>query len=136
MSKMIQGIVLAVSVALVAATMWAAPDDTTVERDKNATQVAKAWFTSLMQGETAVTISLSTAPFSFDRKQEVKTLPELKTLYDQVVNRKGKRDLKPTSVKVSASSPEKVEVILMIEDEGVAITVKPGEAFRVIGFSD
>jgi hypothetical protein len=136
MSKMIQGIVLAVSVALVAATVWAAPDAAKVERDKNATQVAKAWFTSLMQGETAVTTSLSAVPFSFDRKHEVKTLLELKELYDQIVNKKGKRDLKATSVKVNTSSPEKVEVVLMIEDEGVAVTVRPGEAFRVIGFSD
>jgi len=48
----------------------------------------------------------------------------------------GKRNLKPTSVKIEASSPENVEVILMIEDEGVAVSVKPGEAFRVVGFSD
>ena len=136
MREMIRSVVLAVSVVLVAATVRAAPDDTQVDRDKNATQVAKAWFTSLMQGETAVTTSLSATPFSFDRKQEVTTLLELKKLYDQIVNKKGKRDLKPTSVKVMTSSPDRVEVVLMIGNEGIAVTVKPGEAFRVIGFSD
>ena len=136
MRAMIQSTILTVSVTLVAAGVWAGPGYTQTERDRDATQVAKAWFTSLMQGETAVTTSLSAAPFSFDRKQEVKTLPELKKLYDQIVNKKGKRDLELTSVKTESSSPEKVEVILMIEDEGMAVTVRPGEAFRVIGFSD
>ena len=128
--------VLTVSVALVAASVWAAPDEIKVERDKNATQVASAWFVSLMKGDTAVTTSLSATPFSFDRKQEIKTLPELKKLYDQIVGKKGKRDLKPTSIKVHSSSPEEVEVLIMIEDEAIAVTVKPGESFRVVGFSD
>ena len=112
--------------------------DTNVERDESAMQVAKAWFTSLMQGETAVTTSLSGVPFNFDGKQQVKTHSELKQLYDQVVEKKGKRDLKPTSIKIKSSSPERVEVILMIEDddEGITVLVKPGEAFRVVGFVD
>ena len=112
--------------------------DTNVERDDSAMQVAKAWFTSLMQGETAVTTSLSDVPFNFDGKQQVQTHSDLKQLYDQVVAKKGKRDLKPTSIRVKSCSPEKVEVILMIEDddEGIDVLVKPGEAFRVVGFVD
>ena len=109
-----------------------------VEREQNAGQVAKAWFTSLMQGETAVTTSLSAVPFSFDEKRRIETLPDLKKLYDQVVENKGKRDLKVESVRVESSSPEKVVVILMVkgDDEAIAVTVKPGEAFRVVGFRD
>ena len=109
-----------------------------VERDDSAKQVAKAWFTSLMHGETAVTTTLSGVPFNFDGKQQVKTHSDLKQLYDQVVAEKGKRDLKPTSINIKSSSPEKVEVILMIEDdaEGTNVLVKPGEAFRVVGFVD
>ena len=136
MRKIIQCGALTVAVVLASVTVWAGPSDANVERDRDATQVAKAWFTSLMQGESAVTTSLSAVPFSFDRKQEVKTLPELTTLYKQVADKKGKRDLKVTSVRIATSSPEKVEVVLMIEDEGIAVTIKPGEAFRVVGFSD
>lgn len=124
---------LAALFVFAATVAWAGQED---ERDTNAMQVAKAWFTSLMQGETAVTTSLSAVPFAFDKTQEVKTLSDLKQLYDQVVAKKGKRDLKPTSVKIQSSSPEKVEVVLMIGDEGIVIEVKPGEAFRVIGFRD
>jgi len=128
---------LPASVALLAAVAWAGPGyNTKVERDKDATQVAKAWFTSLMQGDTAITTSLSAVPFSFDRKQEVKRYSDLKKLFDQIVEKKGKRDIKPTSVKIESSSNEKVEVFLMIEDEGVVVAVKPGEVFRVVGFWD
>ena len=127
---------LPASVALLAAVAWAGPGYTKVERDKDATQVAKAWFTSLMQGDTAITTSLSAVPFSFDRKQEVKRYSDLKKLFDQIVEKKGKRDIKPTSVKIESSSNEKVEVVLMIEDEGVVVAVKPGEVFRVVGFWD
>jgi hypothetical protein len=114
----------------------AAPEDAVAARNRDATQVASAWFTSLMQGETAVTTSLSAVPFSFDGKLEVKTLPELKKLYDKIVADKGKRDLKLTATKIKSSEPELVVVVLMIEDEGIAVSVKPGEAFRVVGFSD
>lgn len=123
---------------IIFATIAFAGPDEKQERNKSATQVATTWFTSLMQGQTAVTTSLSAVPFSVDGKQEVKTLADLKKLYDQVVEKKGKRDLKPASVEVKSSSPEKVTVILMIEgdDEGIAISIKPGEAFRVVGFTD
>ncbi len=124
------------AVGLLVALAQAAPPKDAAERDENATQVAKAWFTSLMQGETAVTTSLSAVPFAFDKKQEVESLSDLKKLYDQVVAKKGKRDLSPASVKIESSSPEKVVVILMIEDEGIAVSVRPGEAFRVVGFWD
>ena len=127
---------LAAVVVLSAAAAMPDPPDDKVERDGNATQVAKAWFASLMKGETAVTASLSDIPFAFDKKLEVKTYSDLKQLYDQVVANKGKRDLKLTSVKIESSSPEKVEVVLMIEDEGIVVVIKPGEAFRVVGFAD
>jgi hypothetical protein len=89
MRSTIRGTVPAIVAFLVATVLSAAPYYTKVERDRDATQVAKAWFLSLVQGETAVTTSLSGVPFSFDKKQEVKTLPELKKLYDQIVAKKG-----------------------------------------------
>ena len=124
------------SIALLMMVAQAVPENEKEVRNDSAAQVARTWFTSLMRGETAVTTSLSAVPFSFDRKQEVKTLTDLKKLYDRVVKNKGKRDLKPTSVKIESSSAEKVEIVLMIEDEGIVVTVKPGEAFRVVGFWD
>jgi hypothetical protein len=108
------------------------------ERDEIALQVAKAWFTSLMKGETAVTTALSDVPFSFDGKRNVESHGELKQIFDQVVARKGKRDLKPESAKIKSSSPDKIEVALKIEsdDEGIVITIKPEPAYRVVGFRD
>lgn len=123
-------------VGLVVTLVQAAPPEDAATRNDSAKQIAKAWFTSLMSGETAVTTALSAVPFSFDRKQEVKSLPDLKKLYDQIVAKKGKRDLKPTSIKIESSSPKSVDVVLMIEDEGVVVSVKPGDAFHVVGFSD
>jgi hypothetical protein len=123
-------------VVVLSAAVPAGSGDATVERERDATQVAMAWFTSLMQGETAVTTSLSAVPFSFDKKEEVKTYADLKKLYDQIVAKKGKRNLKPESVRIESSSSEKVEVVLMVGGEGILIVVRPGEAFRVVGFSD
>ncbi len=89
---------LATVIVYSAAVATADPADTNVQRDTNAEQVARAWFTSLMQGQTAVTTSLSEVPFDFDKKQEIKTHSDLKRLYDQVVEKKGKRDLKPLAI--------------------------------------
>jgi len=116
----------------------AAPDDAKTIRDDASIQVAKAWFTSLMRGETAVTTALSDTPFNFDGKNEIATIAALKTLYDQVVEKKGKRNPKIVSAKVDLSTPEKVTVSITIEgdDETISVVVKPGEAFRVIGFAD
>lgn len=135
---------LATAIVYSVAIAMADPTDTDDQRDTNAEQVAKAWFTSLVQGQTAVTTSLSEVPFDFDRKQEVKTHSDLKRLYDQVVEKKGTRDLTPNSIQIKSSSAEKVEVVLTIaDDEGtlsgleqVLVTIKPGDAFRVVGFSD
>ena len=125
--------------AIVLATMaLAVPSHADVDQDDGAAQVAKAWFTSLMQGETEVTTALSGVPFSLDGKHEIATLGELKKIYDGVVEKKGKRNLKIASTKMESSSPNKVIVLITIEgdDETVSVFVKPGDAFRVIGFTD
>jgi len=136
MRYIFQHIVFIATVALLSATVTASPEDPKSERDKNAEQVAKAWVVSLMQGETAVTTSLSATPFAFDKKQQIKTLSELRVLYEQIVEKKGKRDPKLTSVKIKTSTPESVEVLVTIQGEGMVIAIKPGEAFRVVGFWD
>jgi len=125
--------------ALVLATMaFAAPNQEEVGRNEGPVQVAKAWLTSLMQGETEVVTSLSAVPFSFDGKHEVATLTELKKIYDGVVKEKGKRNTKVASAKIESSSPEKVVVSITIEgsDDTISVFVKPGDAFRVVGFRD
>ena len=125
--------------AFVLVTMaLATPSHADVGRDDGAVQVAKAWFTSLMQGETDVTTALSVVPFSLDGKREIATLAELKKIYDGVVEKKGKRNLKVASTKVNLSTPEKVTVLITIEgdDETISVFVKPGDACRVIGFRD
>ncbi|MFK7909699.1 MAG: hypothetical protein AB8F34_03770 [Akkermansiaceae bacterium] len=116
----------------------AAPDDAKTVRDASSVQVAKAWFVSLMQGDTAVTASLSETPFSLDGKHEIANMGELKKIYDQVVDKKGKRNLKVVSTKVNLSTPEKVTVLITVEgdEETISVFVKPGDAFRVIGFKD
>ncbi|PQJ29490.1 hypothetical protein [Rubritalea profundi] len=121
---------------LIGSMATAAPDDAKIARDVDSVQVAKAWFISLMQGDTAVTASLSEAPFNLDGKHEIATMGELKKIYDSVVEKKGKRNLKVGSAKVSLSTPEKVTVLITIEgdDETISVFVKPGDAFRVIGF--
>ena len=137
--KSIQSCLLAPFFAvIIGGVAFAAPDDAKTIRDDASAQVAKAWFISLMQGDTAVTASLSEAPFSFDGKHEIATIIELKKLYDQVVEKKGKRNLKVSSTEVILSTPEKVTVTVAIEgdDETITVVVKPGESFRVIAFRD
>ncbi len=123
---------------LIGGMVSAAPDEEKAARDDASVQVAKAWFLSLMQGTTAVTTSLSEVPFNLDGKKEIATINELNQIYDQIVKKKGKRNLKVASTKVGLSTPEKVTVSITIEgdDETISVAVKPGEAFRVIGFTD
>ncbi len=130
--------VLPIAVIFLATMAFAGPAQTQDERDKGATQAAMTWFNSLMGGEAAVTTALCAVPFSFDGKKEIMTLPELEVLYEQIIKEKGKRDLKPVFVKIESSSPEKVVVILTIEgdDQKIAVSVKPAEVFRIIGFRD
>jgi hypothetical protein len=136
MKTLIQIITVSAISVLFTTTVLAAADDAKDVRDRNASEVAKAWFISLMQGNTAVTTSLSEVPFALDRKQEIKTLSELKIIYDKLVTDKGKRNLIPSSIEIKSSSPEKVEVVLKIEDEAVVVFVRPGDAYRIIGFWD
>lgn len=129
---------LPITVLILATMAFAGPDQTPEERDKAATQTAKTWFVSLIGGEAAATAAMCAVPFSFDGKKEIKTLEELEKLYEEIIKEKGKRDLKPAFVKIESSSPEKVVVILTIEgdDEKIAVSVKPGAVYQVIGFRD
>jgi hypothetical protein len=88
-----------------------------------------------MQGNTDVTVSLSEVPFDLDREQEVKALPDLKIIYDKIVSEKGKRDVIISHIEIKSSTPDKVEVLLKIkDDQGVLVIVRPGDAYKIIGF--
>jgi len=106
------------------------------EREGSAVQVAAAWFSALARGDTAVAAALSDVPFAYDGPQEVRSHTELKRLFDLVVARKGRRDLRPESVRVVDATPERIDVALSIGDETVVIRVRPGDACRVVGFRD
>ena len=112
----------------------AAADATRIDRDQSASQVAEAWFNSLIRGNTAVTTSLSDVPFSFDREKEIDKLDELQRNFDAFVADKGGRDLKPSAIEIKSSSPDRVEIVLKIGDEGIVVFVRPGDAFKVVGF--
>lgn len=116
----------------------AAADDAKNIRDDASTQVAKAWFISFANGDTAVTTALSEVPFNFGGIIEVKKIPVLKMMYDDVLRRKKKLNLKIAAAKVTESTPEKVTVSITVEgdDKTISIFVKPGETFRVIGFTE
>jgi len=119
-------------------------DAADAKRAEKAMQVAKAWFESLMRGETAVTTSLSAVPFAWDRVKVIESLGELESMYEAVVAEKGKRAIKPTAVKVAtdekkadgAKPVDRIVVHVMIGDEAIAVCVRPGDAYKVVGFSD
>ena len=135
MKKLILVFIVSAISTLFTTTSIAAPDDAKDIRDKNASEVAKTWFISLMQGNTDVAISLSEVPFDLDKQQEVKALPDLKIIYDKIVSEKGKRDLIISSIEIKSSTPDKVEVLLKIkDDQGVLVIVRPGDAYKIIGF--
>jgi hypothetical protein len=63
MKKVIRLVMLATVGMAVATTPLSAAVTSRTERDENAKQVAKAWVLSWLQGDTAVTTSLSAVPF-------------------------------------------------------------------------
>ncbi len=115
--------------------------------NEDAKQVANTWFLSLMKGEIAVTSALSKTPFSFDSKKIIDSDKQLKELYERIVEDKGKRDIKPTSVEVDKIKDEQklrklkapknsITVHIKIGEEIIHVFVEPGETTKVVGFSD
>ena len=134
-----------IAVLVLAITVCTAGEKASATREAKAKQVASAWFQSLMRGDTAVTTALSGVPFAMDRKQTIESISELEKMLESVVEKKGKRDIKPTAIKIAEDQKEIqkqafpadfIVVLLMIDDEGVALCVKPGDTFKVVGLSD
>ncbi len=114
-------------------------------RKESAKQVAHTWFQSLMSGDVAMITSLSDVPFAWDGKEIVESISKLKEMYKGIATDKGKRDLKATEIKIlddkneisdKAFPIDRIMVVVMIGDEGITICVKPGDKFKVVGFSD
>lgn len=123
-----------IALALGLAPVWA--DEERLERDPDAVQVARAWFNSLVEGETAVTLALSSVPFDFDGHWSIESMTDLKNRYDEVIASKGRRDIDLTSIEIESSSEGKAVVLIWVEDEKVRVEVESGDVFRVVGFSD
>jgi len=118
-----------------------------VDPEREAKRAAGAWFKALVSGDVDRVMGLSAVPFSWDRKNLLASRDTLKAAYQQVVANKGARDLKPTEISLVDDKEivakhylgkEKgvVTVMIRIEDEGVAVFVRPGKLFKVVGFSD
>jgi len=99
----------------------------------------------LTSGDVGVATSLSDVPFAWDRKEIVESISELEEMYKGVVANKGRRNLKATEIKLVDDKSEisddafpidRIMVAVMIEDESITICVKPGDKFKVVGFSD
>ena len=121
------------------------PNLSSAARPDKAKQVAATWFESLMCGDTAVTTALSDVPFALDRKRVIESLSELEKIYEQVVSGKGIRYMRVTDIKIHEDKAEilddtfpfdRIIVHMKVGNEHVAVCVKPGDAFRVVGFSD
>lgn len=115
------------------------------KRQDKAKQIASAFFNSLMRGDTAVTTALSDVPFAFDRQKTIESIVKLEEMFESIAGKKVKRDIKATSVTVLTDQTEiqkqafpadYILVKVMLDDEGVLLCVKPGDTFKVVGFSD
>ncbi len=91
--------------------------------NEDAKHVANTWFLSLMKGEIAVTSALSKTPFSFDSKKIIDSDKQLKELYERIVEDKGKRDIKPTSVEVDKIKDEQKLALgkILVQDYSILI---------------
>jgi nucleotide-binding universal stress UspA family protein len=142
--KAVLAVICACVVVLGAPVFGQDKDAVDTKRAEKAKQVAKAWFESLVRGETAVTTSLSAVPFALDRVKVIESIKELDALYESIVAKKGKREIKVTAVKVAADEKkadgakptDRIIVHVMIGDEAIVVCVRPGDAYKVVGFSD
>lgn len=138
---------LAAAPMMMSAQPPARPTDLPTEEEAFATQVAAAWFRAVAGGEVAVSTTLSDVPFAWDRKEVVDTLAALRAKYTAVAADKGKRDIRPTSVRVVERKseiagnvhPQRYLVVLLgigEDEEGIAVCVRPGDQYKVVGFTD
>ena len=144
--------VIACAFALSASPLhaWFAQDAGTaeaasIERTDTAVRVAQEWFAAKMKADTAALIRLSALPFAWDRKEIIETEKEYEAFLTKAFNRKGARAVPVVTSSVTSDKSvildncfpvDRVIVTLSIEEEGIEICVRPGDEYKVVGFSD
>jgi hypothetical protein len=113
-------------------------------------KLAAAWVTHLLAGRVEEVMALSAVPFSWDRKEVVKTADDLRKLFQQVAAKKGARDWTPDAAEAltgdaTADALKKhslledatiVPVKITVKGESIVVLVKPGPEPKVVGSSD
>ena len=107
-------------------------------------EVAEAWFRSVAQGDVDEAMELSRVPFLWDGTEEIDEVLDLRYRYEDVLERRGPRDMRPERVeRLRPGSAEEHsrycgrrsgEIWLMwIKQDNVGVCVDDG---RVVGFED
>jgi len=109
-------------------------------------KVAAAYFEALTSGDVDKANSLAAAPFSFDGKETLKSMEEVRERHQSILTKKGKRTVPEyTLTTVEKSSPldaklfpehVTVRITLAGGDEHVDVYVTRGDPPKVIGFRD
>lgn len=128
--------------AAVAAEGWAATD----EKQPAARDVAAGYFTAIFQGDLDGIMAVVAAPFSFDRKEVLKSKDEVRQKHAQIVGKKGKRKVPEYTIALTDGAPaldrnvfpayEVWRITIAGRKESIDIYVSKGETPRVIGLSD
>jgi len=114
-------------------------------RETRAKQVASEWVEALGHGDIATVIALSDVPFAWDRKQIFESMTELqKCLENNNAGKKPRVSIKPIVYKVTDEKEIKngsfpsdhIIVILVVGHHSIAVCVRPGDTYKVIGMSD
>jgi len=149
MKRLIATSALVLLLAAAAVTARAEPAEKEVAqtgpRAEKAKAAAEAWFNALTGADVKKSMALSATPFAWDGRQIVEKTADLEKLYQKVAEKKGARTLKPDSVTVADDKLEiadrcfpvdRIIVMVKIEDEGIAVCVRPGDEYKVVGFRD
>ncbi len=129
------------TVALLSAVLTAVCEAETEQERPPPLTIAVAYFKALMEGEAESVNAVVAAPFSFDRKEILRTKEEVEKKHQQILAKKGKRKVPEYTVSVPQDAPKldrkvfpEYEVFrINIAGEHVDIYISKG---RVIGFSD
>ena len=149
MKRLISASVIVLLLGAAAVTPGAEPaekeEDQSGPRAEKAKAAAEAWLNAVTGADLKKAMALSARPFAWDRKQIVEKSADLEKLYESVADNKGARTFKPDSVTVADDKLEiadrcfpvdRIIVLVKIEDEGIAVCVRPGDEYKVVGFSD
>ena len=121
------------------------------KRQAQATSVASTWFKALNDGDVANVLSLSDVPFAFNGKKVIDDTSKLKKAYTELSESKGKVSIKPHEVKVTSTNskidkecvPQHYFIVNIVlpstgineSSRSLKVCIKPGDAYKVIGFS-